>query len=358
MLVQKAVLLIILFLISVSSPHWFTTLTAESWNQYPEQCTTFSSFPVTSCSIFTVEFNNSIYFAGSEDESGQRRNTRIWFDPAEDESTYGCAYLGFVDNQYPGNDVDGLAIAGMNTEGLCFDANGVLPVVYVPFTNSGGPKSSIHYWEVILRECATVEDVIEWHQTNNMGGGWGNQIHWADANGDAVVISAEENKGIAFTRKTSDYLISTNFNLANTSHGYYPCTRYNTVKNCLDFFIEQNELTYPDLQSVLSAVHLPGTSSYIGTVYSIIFEPLTLDLTVYILREYSTPLKINIKDEVDIGDHELRLDSDLLESLASSTSTTAPTDTAASSTPIGIVAIMSTLVILIAFRQIRRKKRT
>jgi len=50
--------------------------------------------------------------------------------------------------------------------------------------------SGLGYWEVILRKCATVEEVIQWYNEHNMGGWWYNQAHWADASRDAVVISA------------------------------------------------------------------------------------------------------------------------------------------------------------------------
>ncbi|MFX0184790.1 MAG: carcinine hydrolase/isopenicillin-N N-acyltransferase family protein [Candidatus Hodarchaeota archaeon] len=276
------------------------------------------SLPYTSCTIFTVEYNSTIYFASSEDESGQRKNTRFWFVPATEEGDYGAVYFGFWDNLPGGNDIDGLAIGGMNSQGLCFDANGVMPPVYVISNQSGPPRGSISNWKQILQECATVEEVIQWHFSHNMCGWWGNQIHWADATGDAVVISAGQNNQVAFTRKNSDYLISTNFNLDNYSHGYYPCARYSTVKDNLDFYMQQNEITEKIIQKILNLVQLVGTSDYIGTVYSYIFYPKTLDVVLYVLRDYEHPVRFNLQEELLKGEREVRIQTDLHSSFYTS----------------------------------------
>ncbi|MFW9854467.1 MAG: hypothetical protein ACFFFG_05375 [Candidatus Thorarchaeota archaeon] len=276
-------------------------------NDLPQSSQDFLLLPITGCTIFTVEFNNTIYFASSEDESGPRKNTRFWFVPAPDQGTYGAVYFGFTDNLPGADDIDNLAVGGMNSQGLCFDANGVMPPAYVT-PNQGGPaRSSIGDWEVILRECATVDDVIEWHTNHNMGGWWGNQIHWVDATGDAVVISAGRNQQVAFTRKYGDYLISTNFNLDNYSHGSYPCPRYDAVKNNLDYFIDKNDISEKLIQEILGMVHLEGTENYIGTVYSYIMYPQTLDVVLYVQRDYEYPVRFNLNSELLKGGHEIRI---------------------------------------------------
>jgi choloylglycine hydrolase len=238
-----------------------------------------------------------------------------------DESNYVAVYFGFSDNLPGANDIDGLAIGGMNSQGLCFDANGVMPPVYVTPNQSGPTRSSISNWKVILRECDTVEEVIQWYLSHNMGGWWGDQIHWADATGDAVVISAGQNKQVAFTRKNSDYLISTNFNLNNYSHGSYPCARYSTVKDNLDYYMHRNEITEEVIQDILRIVHLEGTSSYIGTVYSYIFYPQTLDVVLYIQRDYEHPVRFNLHEELLRGEREVRILPDLHSSFYSSSVT-------------------------------------
>jgi hypothetical protein len=77
----------------------------------------------------------------------------------------------------------------------------------------------------ILQECATVEDVITWVQEHRWHTMMHDQLHFVDATGDAVVISAGPDGEVAFTRKPAGdgFLVSTNFNLANPSNGSYPC---------------------------------------------------------------------------------------------------------------------------------------
>ncbi len=95
----------------------------------------------------------------------------------------------------------------------------------------------------IQQSCATVEEAITVAKSCNWGGTLTYQINIADATGNAVVISAGPDGELAFTRKAEgiNYLLSTNFNLANTDNSFedsYPCWRYiradqklNEIKN-------------------------------------------------------------------------------------------------------------------------------
>ncbi|MCK4848610.1 MAG: hypothetical protein KAT16_06280 [Candidatus Heimdallarchaeota archaeon] len=272
-----------------------------------------SKFPNTSCSVFTVEYNGSVFFGNNEDDLGLRRNSRVWFVPALDNSTYGCAYVGFYDNLPGGDDLDNIAIGGINTQGLCFDANGI-PLGWIESNINGPIRSNLKDWEAILSECASVEEVIQWYKSHNMGGYWSNQVHWADATGDAVVIGPGYTKWIAFTRKVSDYLISTNFNLVgynlsdpNTS---YPCTRYTAMKTLLEMQLSNDDLALEQVRDILDSVHFPGTSEYLGTVYSNIFDLKSGDIYFYILGDYSEVFKLNLFDELEKGAHEMRITMD------------------------------------------------
>jgi len=269
-----------------------------------------SNIPNTSCSVFTVEYNDSVFFGNNEDETGSRKNSRVWFVPASDNSTYGCAYFGFYDNLPGADDADNLAIGGINTQGLCFDTNGI-QLEYVDSNNPGPIRSRIRDWGVILRECASVKEVIQWHHNHNMGGYWGNQIHWADATGDAVVIGPRSNGWLSFTRKISTYLISTNFNLADYNlsdpNTYYPCSRYRTVQTLLNIYLSDDDLTIAHMRDILESVHFPRTSEYLGTVYSNIFDLESRDIYLYILGDYDQVYKLNLYEELEKGEHELRI---------------------------------------------------
>jgi penicillin V acylase-like amidase (Ntn superfamily) len=259
--------------------------------------------PTPSCTIFTVEDGTSIFFGNNEDEGGSRENTSIWFQQSTDEAFYGCAFVGFTNNPPGRTNIDGLPIGGLNTQGLCFDANG-LNVEYVDPEpeKSIAQYSSMGYWEYILRECATVDEVIQWYQTRNLGGYWYNQIHWADSSGDAVVISPV-NGQVVYTRKNNSYLVSTNFNLANPTYDY-PCERYTTVFTMLDDIIQDDNLSIDSIKEVLDEVHLAKNPNYIGTVYSNIFDLKEKEIYLYIRANFNEVIKFNLAEELAKGTHE------------------------------------------------------
>jgi hypothetical protein len=264
----------------------------------------------TNCTIFTVSDENDVYFGNSEDESGERKFTEIWFRPAISEETYGCAFLGFNGNAPGGDDVDGMAIGGINTEGLCFDANGILPASFVNYSSSlGSVMSYIWCWEITLRECSSVSEVIKWYQTHNMGGWWGNQIHWADHTGAAVIVSPTPDHGIAFTNKTGDYLVSTNFNPVDHSQGWYPCARYEFVSNHLEDLLADVVINRQDLVSILNSISLPGTEDYIGTVYSNIFDLKTQTIYLYVQRDFNHEVVLDLDQELAKGSHAYQIPS-------------------------------------------------
>ena len=255
----------------------------------------------TNNTIFTVSNENDVFFANSEDGI---RNPKIWFSPAMNEDSYGCALLGFAENGSNNDNVVGLAIGGINEEGLCFDANEILPAYFVSYSTSLGLVASYAtHWEIILTECSSVSEVIEWYQNHNMGGWWGYQIHWADKTGDAVIVSPTPDRGLAFTRKTNDFLVSTNFNPIDHSQGWYPCRRYELVTNRLEDLSNEGEFYRDELIPILNAVSFPDTEDRFGTIYSNIFELKSRTICLYIQRDFTNEIIFNLDEELNKGSH-------------------------------------------------------
>jgi hypothetical protein len=260
------------------------------------------------CSIFTVKGNDKVYFGNNEDEGGNRRRTDIWFVPSVDDQTYGCVYFGFVENEPGGDDVDGIEIGGMNSEGLCYDGNGIFPYEYVvPRDDLGVGYDNLYHLDRILRECANVVEVIEWYQTHNFGGWWGDQIHWADKSGDAVVVSPGLYGGIAFTRISGDFLISTNFNVDHPGGLYYPCPRYTEMTYLLGNMTATNNVTLEKCAQVLEAVHVSKYLSYPGTLYSNVFDLKEQMIHLYIWGNYDDLITLNLTEELEKGYHGYRI---------------------------------------------------
>ena len=171
--------------------------------------------PPRGCTIFTVSQGDRVFFGGNGDWINFDSNY-YWVDPGG-AIGYGAIYFGVPSNVQQ----------GFNEKGLAYDSNG-LPQAPVNVHPGRKPVygSYTRYPIQILRSCATVEEVIAWVQEYRWHEAMHDQMHFADATGDAVVISAGPDGKVAFTRKPpgDSFLVSTNFNLANPANGFsYPC---------------------------------------------------------------------------------------------------------------------------------------
>ncbi len=250
-----------------------------------------------SCTIFTATMGEKVYFGNNEDYLFD--GTYIWLIPSQERYTptgniqiNGAIFFGFDNNGEPS--VDGYPQGGMNEKGLCFDANGLPPT---PINYSAGyiyPYT--HPFYEILWEYSTVNETIEWFSTHYFGTNMECQIHFADATGDAVVVSVDVDGNFAFTRiNGSTYLVSTNFNLANIENGWYPCLRYDTACTMLAEILTEEELTVETCRDVLDAVHSEGQYR---TRYSNVFDLVNQEMYIYHDRNFDKVAKLNLTDEL------------------------------------------------------------
>jgi hypothetical protein len=207
---------------------------------------------------------------------------------------YGFVLFGVI--------VDDLLIAqgGMNEHGLCFDINGLPPL---HFNGTTGLK-----WEPwfnrfdILWNNKNLSDVKQWFQTHeitqrNWGGG---QFHFADASGDAFIMSVGKDGNFVFTNKDSQkFLVSTNFNVAYQENGEYPCTRYIRAEEMLEQINKEDDLSFETCRDILDAVHFYKEG--IGeTVYTNIFDLHTKDVHVYSAHKYDNVVSFNLLEELSL----------------------------------------------------------
>ncbi|NHJ48994.1 MAG: hypothetical protein FK733_14505 [Asgard group archaeon] len=249
-----------------------------------------------SCTIFTSTIGDKVYFGNNEDYLLE--GTYVWFIPSQERYTpsgfkqiNGAVFFGFDNNGVP--NTDGYPQGGMNDKGLCFDGNGLPPtpinyssIYIVPYT---------HPFYEILWEYSTVNETIEWFSTHYFGINMECQIHFADATGDAVVVSVDAGGNFAFTRINDTYIVSTNFNLANIANGWYPCQRYETACSMLAEIDTEEELTVEACRDVLDAVHSEGQYS---TKYSNVFDLVNQEMYIYHDRDYENVAKFNLADEL------------------------------------------------------------
>jgi len=244
--------------------------------------------PPRGCTIFTVSQGDRVFFGGNGDWINFDSNY-YWVDPG-DETHYGAIYFGKPDNVQQ----------GFNEKGLAYDANG-LPLA--PVTDHPGREpvygGYASYLLHILRACATVEEVVAWVQAHQWHKAMHDQMHFADASGDAVVISAGPDGRVAFTRKPAGdgFLVSTNFNLANPANGFsYPCWRHDRAEELLEDIDDRDDLTAERAASVLDAVHVASPSGF--TILSVLGDLPQGLVYVYLFHQFDAPIVLNVAEEI------------------------------------------------------------
>ncbi len=239
-----------------------------------------------SCTIFTVSRGEKVLFGNNEDYTNPK--TFYWVVPAGD-GNYGGVYFGF-DDLWPQG--------GINEKGLCYDWN-ALPVAalnrHSELPAFVAQRIGLGCWA--LNKCATVEEVIELVKSHSLGSSLKAQVHFADATGNAVVISAGPDGELAFTRKPpgDGYLVSTNFNRANTRNAYsYPCKRYDTAVEMLEKIEGRSGLTVDYVRSILDAVHVEGPQT--NTLYSNIFDLRSGTIYLYHWHQFDEVVTLNVAE--------------------------------------------------------------
>ena len=240
------------------------------------------------CTVFTLSKGNQVYFGGNDDYI--EPDSYYWIQPSTPNS-YGAIWIGFPENVQQ----------GVNEKGLAYDANG-LPKVDVASHSERQPVFGGYtsYPVQILKECASVIEVIEWVKSHTWHTYMHDQMHFADSSGDAVIISAGVDGELVFTRKSQQdgYLVSTNFNVANPNNGFsYPCWRYQTAQQVLGRLLGQESLLTPsDVASVLDAVHVDGGASW--TIVSLVADLSNGVVYLYYFHQFNNPVVINVTEEI------------------------------------------------------------
>jgi hypothetical protein len=244
--------------------------------------------PPPGCTVFAVSQGDRVFFGGNDDYI--KPDSYYWVDPGGAQG-YGAIWIGTPDNVQQ----------GVNEMGLAYDANGLPRVDTNPHPERKSVSGSYSSYPIqILRECATVAQVIEWVNTHQWHSYMHDQMQFADASGDAVIISAGPDGELVFTRKPSGdgFLVSTNFNVADPSNGYgYPCWRYETAQRLLDQLVSQeHELTARDAASVLEAVHVEGGASW--TIESLVADLPKGTVYLYYFYQFDQPVVLNVAEEI------------------------------------------------------------
>lgn len=241
------------------------------------------------CSIITISKGESVFFGGNDDYINP--DSYYWVEPG-DSSKYGVIWIGTPDNPQQ----------GINEKGLAYDANGLPRVDLNPHKERIPVQGEYyhHFIMQIMHECSRVEEVIRWTNLHQHLPYMHDQLHFADATGDAVIISAGEDGEMVFTRKPpgDGFLVSTNFNVANHSNSFgYPCWRYDKAHELLGSLLETKDtLTIRDATSIMDAVHMEKGSSW--TIETMVANLVHGDVYIYYFFQYDRPVVLNVKNEL------------------------------------------------------------
>ncbi len=248
---------------------------------------------VSACTVFTASQGDVILAGNNED--WLPTDTFVRFHPGVMGHFYGAITFGFEDELW--------LQGGMNEMGLFFDIT-ALP----PTDVQAHPERMVWNEDInvkVLKECSKVEEVIQLYNTTFFSGTWGGQLLFADKFGDAVVIGMDANGELKFTRKEGDYLVMTNFNLANPANGYYPSDRYDIATQMLE---NMDNITVDNFQRILSATHqesMDQTGSV--TIYSNIYDLTNGIIYVYRFHHFEEVVTLNVTEELAKGQRTIPL---------------------------------------------------
>ena len=244
---------------------------------------------VSGCTVITISKGDSVFFAGNDDYINP--DSYYWVEPG-DSTRYGVIWIGKTDDPQQ----------GVNEKGLAYDANGLPRVDVNPHSERIPVEGEYyhHYCMQIMHECSTVEEVITWAGLHQRPPYMHDQLHFADATGDAVVISAGKDGEMVFTRKDpgDGFLVSTNFNVANPANGTdYPCWRYDKARELLGQLVANDgPVTSGDATYVMDAVHVAGASGW--TIETMVADMVNGLVYLYFFYQYDHPVVLNVKQEL------------------------------------------------------------
>jgi hypothetical protein len=273
-------LLACLLLLHGSDPQIEAALT------YPEQEA--ATRTARGCTVFTVAKGGRVFFGGNDDYINP--DSYYWVDPGG-ATGYGAIWIGTPDNVQQ----------GVNEKGLAYDANGLPRADVNPHSERTAVVGGYTSYPIqIMRDCSTVAEVIEWVKTHRWHSYMHDQMQFADAGGDAVIISAGADGELALTRKPpgDGFLVSTNFNVANPGNGYgYPDSRYDTAQELLSQLVsEEGGLAAQDAARVLDAVHQDGGASW--TLESLVADLRNGVVYLYYFFQFDNPVVLNVAEEI------------------------------------------------------------
>ena len=236
------------------------------------------------CSIFTVVRDGQVLMCNNEDFV---RPGVVWFVPAA-EGRFGRVNVGFDDD---------FAQGSMNEKGLSFDGAALPEISWQADPNKPTPANLI---EVVMNECATVAEAIQYFETQNCTHLANAQIMFADATGDSAVITWLPEKGLSVVRINGDHLVVANERLEASG---YRGPRFVRAEQVL---AARTDASLETMTAVMSAIHQHGPGAF--TTYSTVYDLKNKKMFIYNLANFDEVVEFELLEELKKGSklHKMR----------------------------------------------------
>jgi tetratricopeptide (TPR) repeat protein len=241
---------------------------------------------ISACTIFTASSGKSVLVGNNEDYSPGTKSF-LWVRPGTDVRN-GYIFWGFRE-KYPEG--------GMNDKGLFIDA-AALPEEIAIKRDTAKPDFKGYLTEKILKECASVADVIAFVGKYNLTWQQKAQIMVVDKSGDYAIIHANY-----IIRKEAPVFALTNFAINVTGDSHFTCWRKNTAIAQLT----ANPISVDLFRDILSktAQRQPDNA----TVYSQVCDLSKGIVYLYQNHNFQQVDKISLDDILKKGRHNILISS-------------------------------------------------
>lgn len=188
---------------------------------------------------------------------------------------------------------------GVNEAGVAISGNGLSFYATNPHPERLYSCDYDSLYRIILEKSHDVSDAIDIVNNFDFGSSVGFQIHVSDASGDAFVAGPCSDGEMVITRKTGDFFISTNTNIAEIAEGA------DDLRTDMAVVMLERRLDKESLKATLQSVLADGYE--VCTFYSTIFDLSNGDIYFYLMHDFSTEYSLNLADELKQGDHSYML---------------------------------------------------
>jgi len=193
--------------------------------------------------------------------------------------------------------------AGMNEAGLAYSLTAVPELPMNPHPERPYVHGRDSFYDSILRRASTVDEAIARTLQFDFSTVWF-QIMYADAAGDAAILSPGLDGEMAIARQSEDssVLVAATFNTAAPEQfiGRDSFVRHRDGQEALTELIDADELSIATFSGIVEQVSRSRPYAFNGsyTMYATTYDLTSRIAYVYVLCNYTAPIIIDLREEL------------------------------------------------------------